>query len=86
MDGLGWHAIMDGLAAVTSINSLNGVQGLNELFGGGQTEVILQNKALQANEAVVAVVLRSSSTVTKLDLRSPCCVRRRAETQEKLGN
>ena len=67
-----WHAIMDGLASVTSITSLNGVDGLGELFAGGQTEVVLSGKNLGEAEAAVAVsrlLLRSETTLTKLDLR-----------------
>ena len=63
---------MDGLASVTSITSLNGVDGLGELFAGGQTEVVLSGKNLAKAEAVVAVsrlLLRSETTLTKLDLR-----------------
>jgi hypothetical protein len=63
---------MDGLASVTSITSLNGVDGLGELFAGGQTEVVLSGKNLGEAEAAVAVsrlLLRSETTLTKLDLR-----------------
>ena len=63
---------MKGLAAVTSITSLNGVSGVGGLFAGGQTEVRLGRQELENNEAMVAVAwlqMRSSATLTTLDLR-----------------
>jgi hypothetical protein len=72
IDAAEWHAIMDDLATITSITSLNGVDGLGELFAGGQTEVVLSGKNLAKAEAAVAVsrlLLRSETTLTKLDLR-----------------
>ena len=62
---------MDGLAASTSITSLNGVEGVGELFAGRVTEVNLKNMNLLEREATVAIsrlLLRSVETLTKLDL------------------
>ena len=62
---------MDGLVGITSVTSLNGVDGLGVLFQGGQAEVNLEGK-LVGKEAAVAVarlLLRSEQTLTKLDLR-----------------
>ena len=63
---------MDGLEAVTSITSLNGVDCVGGPFAGNQTEVLLGRKGLAKNEAVVAVarlLSRSRTTLTRLDLR-----------------
>ena len=63
---------MDGLGENTFISSFNGVDGLGNLFKGGQVDVDLRNKNLDENEAVVPVarlLLRSEATLTKLDLR-----------------
>ena len=63
---------MDGLEGNTFISSFNGVDGLENLFKGGQEEADLRNKNLDKYEAVVPVarlLLRSEATLTKLDLR-----------------
>ena len=69
---------MDGLAAVTSITCLNGVDGLGGLFAGGQATVLLPSRKLEACEAVEAVSVllrRSEDTLTALDLRYfPFCL------------
>jgi hypothetical protein len=65
---------MDGLEAVTSITSLNGVNDVGGLFTGSQMELQLSVKKLGEMEAVVAVarlLTRSRATLTRLDLR--CC-------------
>ena len=67
-----WHAVMDSLAAVTSVTSLNGVDGLGGLFAGGQDKADLRGKSLSEREAVLAVsrlLMRSEQTLTELDLR-----------------
>ena len=72
IDTASWHAVMDGLAAVTSITSLNGVDGLGGLFAGGQDKADLRGKSLSEREAVLAVsrlLMRSEQTLTELDLR-----------------
>ena len=63
---------MDGLEAVTTITSLNGLDCIGGLFAGSQTTVMLGGKGLTETEAVVAVarlLARSRTTLTKLDLR-----------------
>jgi hypothetical protein len=72
LDADDWHQIMDGLEAVTSITSLNGLDGFGRLFAGGQTQLQLQKKRLVSREALVAVARllgRSRATLTRLDLR-----------------
>jgi hypothetical protein len=72
LDAAAWHQIMDGLEPVTSITSLNGLDGVGGLFAGNQTEVLLGGKGLEEKEAVVAVARllgRSRGTLTRLDLR-----------------
>ena len=72
LDAAAWRQVMDGLEAVTSITSLNGVAGVGGLFAGSQTEVQLCWKGLEKEEAVVAVaqlLARSRATLTRLDLR-----------------
>ena len=67
----GWHAVMDGLAGVTSITSFNGMEGRGGLFKGGQAEVGLDG-VLRGKEAAVAVARllpRSEKTLTRLMLR-----------------
>ena len=69
---MGWGHIIDGLEGVTSITSLNDVEGLGHLFRGGQEQLDLCNKDLVENEAVVPVailLLRSEATLVTLDLR-----------------
>jgi hypothetical protein len=76
LDADDWHQIMDGLEAVTSITSLNGLDGFGRLFAGGQTQLQLQKEQLVSSEAVVAVARllgRSRTTLTRLDLRSSFC-------------
>ena len=54
------------------MKSLNGIDGLENLFAGGQVEVTLRGTNLGKNEAAVAVshlLLRSEGTLKKLDLR-----------------
>ena len=78
IDAAGWHAAMDGLAAAAAVTSLNGVDGLGGLSGGGQAEAMLCGKGVGRNEAAVAVarlLRRSEVTLTRLDLR--CGGRRR---------
>ena len=68
----GWHAVMDRLTAITSITSLNCVDGLGELFAGTAEMAPLRGKELRAREAVVAIsrLLRHCErTLTELDLR-----------------
>ena len=63
---------MDGLTVVTSINTMNDVEGLGELFAGKVEDVILSGMGLLEREAIVPVSrlrLRSVSTLTRLDLR-----------------
>ena len=76
IDEAGWNAVMDGLASATSIMSLNGVNGLEQLFAGTATEAILSSKELQKREVTVAVsrlLFRNRKTLTTLDLRwCPC--------------
>ena len=75
IDAAGWHAVMDGLAVVTSITELNGVDGLGGLFVGGLDKADLRSKSLGRKEAVVAVsrlLVRNEQTLEKLDLRCPC--------------
>jgi hypothetical protein len=72
----GWKSIMDGLARVTSVTSLNDVHGVKTLFRGGCEEIDLSEKKLGVKEAVPAVawlLQRSRGTLTKLDLR--CSIR-----------
>ena len=69
---VGWRSIIDGLEGLTSITSLNDVEGLGHLFRGGQEELDLCNKNLAENEAVVPVAMllrRSEATLVSLDLR-----------------
>ena len=75
IDTAGWHAVMDGLAAAAAVTSLNGVDGLGGLSGGGQAEAALANKGLEEKEAAVMVarlLRRSVGTLARLDLR--CCL------------
>ena len=68
----GWHAVMDGLTAVTSINTLNGVEGLGEMFARTAATAPLSGKGLRAREAVVAIsrlLQQCETTLTELDLR-----------------
>ena len=68
----GWNAVMDGLTVVTSINTLNEVKELGELFAGSVEDAVLSDKRLLEREAIVPVsrlLLRSASTLTRLDLR-----------------
>ena len=61
-----------GLEGVTSVTSLNGVEGCGPLFAGGQTEIDMKGTGLRAREAVVVfarLLLRSANTLNKLDLR-----------------
>ena len=63
---------MDALAGATRLTSLNGVEGLGELFRGGQTEASIQEKGLGKNEMAVVVtrlLRRSEATMTQLNLR-----------------
>ena len=72
IDEAGWNAIMDGLEMVTSITSLNGVNGLGELFAGTAVDADLRYKRLREREAMVAVSVllpRCKSTLKTLDLR-----------------
>jgi hypothetical protein len=72
LDAAAWHQVMDGLKAVTSVRSLNGLEGVRGLFAGSQTDVQLGGKGLAEKEAVVAVarlLARSGATLTRLDLR-----------------
>ena len=72
LEEIQWRWVMDGLEGNTFISSFNGVDGLENIFKGGQKELDLRNKNLDENEAVVPVVrllLRSEATLTKLDLR-----------------
>ena len=72
IDKAGWNKVMDGLTVVTSINTLNDVEGLGELFAGKVEDVILSGMGLLEREAIVPVsrlLLRSVSTLTRLDLR-----------------
>ena len=72
IDTKGWAALMDELALVTSIHTLNDVAGLRELFAGGKTAVNLEMRHLAENEAVVPVsrlLLRSAKTLTSLNMR-----------------
>ena len=72
IDKAGWNKVMDGLTVVTSINTMNDVEGLGELFAGKVEDVILSGMGLLEREAIVPVsrlLLRSVSTLTRLDLR-----------------
>ena len=72
LEEIQWRWVMDGLEGNTFISSFNGVDGLENLFKGGQEEADLRNKNLDKYEAVVPVarlLLRSEATLTKLDLR-----------------
>jgi hypothetical protein len=68
----GWYAVMDGLASVTSIQSLNGIEGLGGLFAGRQTKAALGGKGVVKNEALEVVsrlLLRNQGTLAVVDLR-----------------
>jgi len=72
MDSASWHAVLDGLAAVTSITCFNDVSNLGGPFAGRQEEVDLSNTSLREKEAVVVVsrlLTRSQWTLKALDLR-----------------
>ena len=63
---------MDGLEMVASIRSLNGVNGLGELFAGTAEEADLSSKKLREHEMMTAIsrlLLRSDTILTTLDLR-----------------
>ena len=67
-----WNALMGWLATVTSLTSLNGVDGLGGLFRGGKAWINLFDKGLRKKEAAVVMgrlLLRSEATLTSLDLR-----------------
>jgi hypothetical protein len=69
---VGWEGVAAGLEGVTSVTSLNGVEGCGPLFAGGQTEIDMPGKRLREREAAVVVarlLLRSADTLQKLDLR-----------------
>ena len=66
---MGWKAVMKGLQSINSIQSLNGV---DELFVSERKEINLKNKGLKDKEAVVAVACllpRSEKTLNTIDLR-----------------
>jgi hypothetical protein len=72
MDTTCWYAVMDGLANVTSIKSFNGIEGLEGLFAGLQTEAALGGKEIVKNEAAEVVsrlLLRNKATLKIVDLR-----------------
>ena len=67
-----WFKLMVWLAAITSLKSLNGVDGLGGLFQGGKAWINLFDKGLRKKEAAVVMgrlLLRSESKLTSLDLR-----------------
>jgi hypothetical protein len=72
LDSAGWDVVADSLVGITSITSINGVDGCGPLFEGQQTEINLTGKRLRENEAIAVVarmLLRSAGTLEKLDLR-----------------
>ena len=63
---------MDGLATVVSITTLNGVDGLGDLFAGRAVKVDLSRKFLPKREMMMVIsrlLLRNKNTLTQLDLR-----------------
>jgi hypothetical protein len=71
LEPAGWHTLMDGLSAITTLTSFNGVN-FGRLFAGGQIEALLIDQALGRHEAVVAMarlLQRSCDSLTRLDLR-----------------
>jgi hypothetical protein len=81
----GWNQVMHFLGAGTSITSLNGLDCISGLFIGSQTELLLGGRGLEENELVQAVtwlLVRSRTTLTRLDIRLSTCHKdhiRRAE-------
>jgi hypothetical protein len=68
----GWNQVMHCLGAGTSITCLNGLDCISGLFTGGQTEVLLGGRGLEENDLVQAVaclLVRSRTTLTRLDIR-----------------
>ena len=67
-----WNAIMRGLKAITTITSMNCMDGLGVLFAGGATEAALEDKDVLTKEAleiVILLLLRNRDTIAKVDLR-----------------
>jgi hypothetical protein len=72
IDAAGWHTVMNGLANVTSIKLLNGIEGLGGLFAGNETEAVLGGKRIveyEGLEVVLRLLLRNQKTLEKVDLR-----------------
>ncbi len=67
LGGAGWAAIADSLELLTSLTSLNGCDQYSAIRDGGLVELNLSNSELGLWAA--RFLERSSSTLTKLDLR-----------------
>jgi hypothetical protein len=69
---MGWDTAMNALKEITSLTSLNGVDGFCRFFAGPHEEIDLASKNLAEYEAVSAAMqlLRRSSKILKtLNLR-----------------
>ena len=74
LDG-GWMPLGGWLAGATRLASLNGFEGLQELWDGSATELKLGGReGMPVGLAAAGLLGRSAATLTSVDFRSAACV------------